>query len=301
MNCSALWKISVLTTPEAEEAVAEQLTEITRGTPASYFDAGAGTTTVSVFLEKNPRGGHLQKLLAGGLMRIRSCGLNIGAGKISLRKIRRENWAESWKRHFHPIEIGSALLIKPGWSKRRAKKNQAVVILDPGLSFGTGQHPTTGFCLQQIVACRELLGRQSFLDIGTGSGILAIAAAKLGYAPAEAFDFDPEAVRRARMNARKNRVAEKIKIGRADVTKLPRKSAEKFSLVCANLTANLLVAERERILSRLQPEGVLVLAGVLHSEFGSVQRHFEMGGLRRIATRIENEWQSGAFVFAKKI
>ena len=142
--------------------------------------------------------------------------------------MRREDWAESWKRHFKPIEIGDALLVKPSWSKRRPRKNQAVVILDPGLSFGTGQHPTTAFCLREIVRlklakergrlAREFKTRhhadepsalQSFLDIGTGSGILAIAAAKLGYQPVHAFDFDAEAVRIARANARANRVQAK--------------------------------------------------------------------------------------------
>ena len=71
---------------------------------------------------------------------MKSCGLNLGSGKIKIAKVRREDWAESWKRHFKPIEIGNALLVKPSWIKRRPRKNQAVVILDPGLSFGTGQH-----------------------------------------------------------------------------------------------------------------------------------------------------------------
>ena len=144
------------------------------------------------------------------MTRIKSCGLQIGAGKFALAKVRRENWAESWKRHFKPIEIGGELLIKPSWSKRRAKKNQAVLILDPGLSFGTGQHPTTSFCLEQLVQHRTIKADQSFLDIGTGSGILALAAAKLGYSLVEAFDFDPEAVAIARTNARRNRVSDKI-------------------------------------------------------------------------------------------
>ena len=108
--------------------------------------------------------------------------MKIGAGKIEIAKVKREDWAESWKRHFHPIEIGKTLLVKPSWSKKRPAKNQAVVILDPGLSFGTGQHPTTSFCLHQIARGRKNgTPRPSFLDIGTGSGILAIAAAKLGY------------------------------------------------------------------------------------------------------------------------
>ena len=146
-----------------------------------------------------------------------------------------------------------------------------MVVLDPGLSFGTGQHPTTAFCLRQLVARRRPGEAQSCLDIGTGSGILAIAAAKLGYAPVDAFDFDPEAVRIARANARRNGVAARIRFSRQDLTKLPRRSARKYSLVCANLISSLLLAERERILARLQPDGVLVVAGILKEEFAQVQ------------------------------
>jgi len=136
---------------------------------------------------------------------------------------------------------------------------------------------------------------RSLLDIGTGSGILAIAAAKLGYAPVDAFDFDPESVRIARENARKNGVLRKINITRRDVTKLPLRSEKKYSLICANLISTLLIAERTRILARLKPDGVLVLAGILNSEFDLVQRDYERAGLRLIASKVEKEWRSGAF------
>src|SRR5262249_31938257 len=157
-----------------------------------------------------------------------------------LEKVRQEDWAESWKRHFKPIEIGSTLLIRPGWSKRLARKGQATMILDPGLSFGTGQHPTTAFCLEQLVARRVRGQSQSLLDLGTGSGILAIAAAKLGYRPITAIDCDAEAARIARANARRNRVSHRVHFLQKDVAKLPGRPAEKYSMVCANLIAPIL-------------------------------------------------------------
>jgi ribosomal protein L11 methyltransferase len=176
-------------------------------------------------------------------------------------------------------------------------------VLDPGLSFGTGQHPTTGFCLQQLVAHSEKFnGRNAqgaFLDIGTGSGILAIAAAKLGYMPVEAFDFDAEAVRIARENARKNGVSRKVNIRREDVTKLASRSRKKYDLVCANLISTLLVAERRRIIARLKSGSILVLAGILASEFASVRSAYERGGLQLVASRTEKEWRSGAFCFGE--
>jgi ribosomal protein L11 methyltransferase len=302
MNSKPLWKVSAVTTPEAEEAVAE-LFERTFGQPAiSYTDLESGRTTVTVYLRKKvafparlspPE----KRSLLSELERIKHCGLNIGLGAISFKKVRREDWAESWKRHFKPIAIGSKLLIKPSWSRRRPRKGQSVVVLDPGLSFGTGQHPTTGFCLRQLAARRKPAARQSFLDIGTGSGILAIAAAKLGYEPVEAFDFDAEAVRIARENAAKNQVSAGIRLRRQDVTKLPLRSAGKYSVICANLIANLLLSERGRLLARLPEDGVLVLAGILKTEFRQVQRAFESAGLRLVASRTEHEWRSGAFIW----
>jgi ribosomal protein L11 methyltransferase len=224
-------------------------------------------------------------------------GLDIGPGSISLTRIAQSDWAECWKLHFKPVVIGSALLLKPSWSRRRPRKGQAVVILDPGLSFGTGRHPTTAFCLRELVAQRPRAGARSCLDVGTGSGILAIAAAKLGYGPVDAMDCDPECIRIARANARRNRVSARIRFLQQDLTGLPRRSARKYSVICANLVSSLLWAERERILARLNADGVLMVAGILKPEFGQVRTGFESAGLRLVASRTQNEWHSGAFTW----
>jgi len=293
-----LWRVSVTTSPEAEDAVAEMLGGLFGAAAAAYFNLESGVSTVSVFRDTKVDPPKMRAEIAAGLKRIEDCGLKIGAGKIEIAKVKREDWAESWKRHFHPLEIGKTLLVKPSWSKKRPRKGQAVVILDPGLSFGTGQHPTTSFCLNELVRGRKNGTAQSFLDIGTGSGILAIAAAKLGCAPVHAFDFDPESVRVARDNAKKNRVDAKLKPTRGDITKLPLKPARQYDLVCANLISNLLIAEKRRIVNRLKPDGTLVLAGILAVEFVGVERTFEKLGLKLAAKRVENEWCSGSFCFA---
>ena len=296
MKRTMLWKISVTTTPEAEDAVTELL-ESALGQPvSSYTDAETRHTAVSVYVPKRPDWSRARQAeLASGLKRIASSGLDIGPGKIALKRIRQEDWAESWKLHFQPVVIGSALLLKPSWSRRCPRKGQAVVVLDPGLSFGTGRHPTTAFCLRQLVASRQPGEAKSCLDIGTGSGILAIAAARLGYAPVDALDCDPDSIRVARANARRNGVSANIRFLRQDLQRLPRRSARKYSLVCANLVSSLLLAERERILARLRAGGVLVVAGILKREFAQVQRAFTAAGLRLIASRAQNEWRSAAF------
>ena len=294
-----LWRISVTTSLAAEDAVTEFLTSLFNQPAAAYFNVETGVSTVSFFSDVKPPAARIKREIAEGLKLIKQCGLNIGSGQIEIAKVKREDWAESWKRHFYPLEIGPRLLVKASWHKLRPKKGQSVVLLDPGLSFGTGQHPTTSFCLQQVVA---MAGNQrvkrtalSFLDIGTGSGILAIAAAKLGYAPVHAFDFDPEAVRVAKENARKNRVDAKCKITRGDITKLPAKPQRQYDLVCANLISNLLIAEKRRIVSRVKPGGRQVLAGILAKDFSEVEKNFTSFKLKLITKRVENEWCSGAF------
>jgi ribosomal protein L11 methyltransferase len=300
MKNKSLWRVSVATTSEAEESIAELLVTALGQTASLYFNVESEVSVVSVYSSKKILSREVREEISAGLKRIKNCGLKIGVGKITIAKVRREDWAESWKRHFKPIEIGNALLVKPSWSKKNPCKNQAVVILDPGLSFGTGQHPTTAFCLQEIARCHKIGMRQSFLDIGTGSGILAIATAKLGYKPVRALDFDPEAVRVARSNACVNSVLKKIKIERGDVTKLPAKPKEQFDLVCANLISTLLIAERRRIAAQLNRGGVLVLAGILKSEFSEVQKKFEALGLKLIASGSRKEWRSGSFCFKRK-
>ena len=135
------------------------------------------------------------------------------------------------------------------------------------------------------------------MDIGTGSGILAIAAAKLGYAPVHAFDFDPDAVRIARANARANGVHNQLRIARRNVTKLPIQPVRQYDLICANLISTLLIAERRRIVAQLKRGGRLVLAGILKSEFSQMQKIFAELGLKLAARKTEKEWRSGSFRF----
>ena len=296
MTQKPLLKISVTTTAEAEEAVGVTLEKIFGQPPSVYANEKTQTSVVSVYEpEFSAWTPASRRALNRELKIIKASGLRLGSGRITAQRLARENWAESWKRHFKPIEIGAALLLLPSWIRRKPKPGQAVIVLDPGLSFGTGHHATTGFCLAELVRCRKRGQRQSFLDIGTGSGILAIAASKLGYTPVAGFDFDPESVRVAKANAKQNRVQDRLILCRKDLTKLPLASARKYDFICANLISTLLLAERERIMNRLRPGGVLVLAGILKREFAAVQQAYEKAGLRFVRGRNEKEWRSGTF------
>ncbi len=296
MRARPLLRVSVTTSMEAEEAVAELLGRVFNRPASAYINEETKLTIVSVYCDRRADWTAAKRAaVAEGMRLVRSSGLNAGPGIVSASGVKREDWAESWKRHFKAIEISPRLLVKPGWVRRRPRKGQAVVVLDPGLSFGTGNHPTTEFCLRALADFRRAEARQSFFDAGTGSGILAIAAAKLGYAPVRAIDFDAEAVRIAQENARRNRA--RIHLNRGDVTRLPVRSREKYDFICANLISNLLIAERRKLIARLAPQGELAVAGILKDEFAEVRRAFEKEKLRLVRSRVQGEWQSGLFAF----
>ncbi len=294
-----LLKVSVTAPVEAEEPVAALLERVFGQAPALYTDEETLLTEVSVFLEAARSFSARRRAdLRRALDRLHAAGLLPGRGRVRWLRVPHRNWAEAWKRHFRPFEVAGRLLVLPTWSRRRPRPGQVEVRLDPGLSFGTGQHPTTAFCLEQIV--RLAPGRRgapprSLLDLGTGSGVLALAAARLGYAPVEAVDLDPAAVRAARANAALNGVASRIRIARRDLRRLPLQPARPFDVVCANLLADLLLAERDRLNARVAPGGTLVLAGILATEFQTVRAAYAAAGWRVVRARTAGEWRSGAF------
>ena len=291
-----LRKIAITTNSSAEDAVAALLEREFGQAPSIYTNADTGLTTASVYWNlPDAEVAETKAALRDGLADTEEHGLDVAPGRIAIRRVKARDWSESWKRHFKPIEIGHKLLVKPTWSHRAPKPGQQLVLLDPGLSFGTGQHATTHFCLTQVAKLRRPAERQSFIDMGTGSGILALAAAKLGYGPVKAFDFDPDAVRIAAENAELNGVCDALQLSQADLTKLPRGSKEKFDVVCANLIYDLLIAERDRILARLAPDGSLVLAGILATQFKAVEKAFAGAGLKLVTAKTDKEWRSGLF------
>lgn len=200
---------------------------------------------------------------------------------------REEQWTTFWRHHFHVQDIGRRLRTVPVWEKVPDRRRINLRI-DPGLSFGTGGHFTTRFCLEELErACQELRPR-SVLDAGTGSGILAIAAAKLGVPRVEAFDYDPECVKKSRDNAVLNRLAkDRIRFYAGDVlgSGWCRRPAD---VVCANILTSVLVAAAPALWRATRRR--LILTGIREVEGDSVADVFVAGGAKEILRDGDGEW-----------
>ncbi len=210
-------------------------------------------------------------------------------------ELKKEDWAEVWKKYFPVLPISEHLVIKPGWLDYHPAPGEVVVDIDPGMSFGTGQHATTAFCLRVIDRLAREKAAHSLLDAGCGSGILAIAGAKLGYDPVDAFDYDPDAVRIAAENFARNGITpEQLTPIVADAA-VYRGRSEGYDLVAANILGHLLKAYRLNIAGWVRPGGFLALAGILSTEFDTVAEAFLPLGFTEQDRCTEKEWTSGLF------
>ena len=260
---------------------------------SSYFDRETGTLRHTVYAVDETERDEALRRFAAALPEWQAMGLAVSeAEKFTLR---RSEWAEAWKDFFKPIELSERLVIRPGWYKDPLRPGQQLVILDPGLSFGTGQHPTTFYCLRQIDRLAAETPGLTMLDAGCGSGILAIAAAKLGYSIVDAFDFDPDAVEVARENAAVNHVENIVAPTVADAADYAGRGGG-YDLVCANLLGHLLIAFAPNIIRWVRPGGTLVLAGILESEFDRVAAAYTALGFTETDRATIREWTGGSFL-----
>jgi ribosomal protein L11 methyltransferase len=203
--------------------------------------------------------------------------------EMELREVADRDWLGEWKKSWQPVPVGERFLIAPPWSEISNMEGRITIRIEPGMAFGTGTHETTRLCL---VAIEKYFTGESFLDIGTGTGILAIAAAKLfPLAHTEACDTDLEAVLIARENARLNDVAERIsfRVGTVD------NETASANLVCANLTADVIVPLLPALLSATC--GRLILSGILDSQLELVRsRLLELGITGPMEVSADGEW-----------
>ena len=199
------------------------------------------------------------------------------------------DWQNAWKEHFTLLRIGERLVIKPSWIEYEPKEGEILIELDPGLAFGTGYHPTTYTCLE---AMEKLITPGSrVLDLGCGSGILSIAAVKLGAGQVVALDIDPQAVQSSRQNFRRTRITALVQL---DQGSLPhRLGAEgSFDLVVANISSRGVRERAPDILPALKPKGILIASGIIDEQHEETESALRQAGFTAIEAWPREDWVS---------
>lgn len=217
----------------------------------------------------------------------------------TVKTLREEDWANNWKEHFKPARIGKRIIIKPTWEDYQPSPGDIILEVDPGMAFGTGTHPTTRLCLEAMegIVCREgsyadaPRKLETALDVGTGSGILAIGAVKLGIERVTAIDIDPESVHTAQENININGATSAVSVSGALLQDLEGS----FDLILANILAEALVELSGELVRRLNPGGFLILSGILTEKEELAANGFAPFGLRLVETSREGDWSCLAY------
>ena len=192
--------------------------------------------------------------------------------------VEQEDWQNGWRKYYHPMDVGQRLAIVPSWQDYDT--DRVKLILDPGLAFGTGGHETTSLCMEAL--------DERVLDIGTGSGILAIAALKLGAAVAEGVDIDPVAVRTAGENAALNGVADKLTVLVGD---LSDKASGKYDIITANIVANAIMSLAPAVPGLMADDAVFIASGIIDSRKDEVITALEAAGLAVLEVKEKRGWE----------
>jgi ribosomal protein L11 methyltransferase len=212
--------------------------------------------------------------------------------ELSERRVAEEDWAEAWKEHFHVERFGRRIVVVPSWRDYAPLSGDAVVQLDPGMAFGTGQHETTRMCLEALEDAVRPGAR--VLDAGCGSGILSIAAARLGARDVLAVDVDPDCIRVTRENVAKNDLAGRIRAEQGslgDAWPFVEPADDRFDVAVANIIARVIVDLAEPLVRALKPGGTLIVSGIIAEREGEVVAALTAVGARITSTRAMGEWR----------
>ena len=202
---------------------------------------------------------------------------------LSTIGVEQEDWQNAWKKYYHAMDIGQRLAIVPGWEEYQT--DRTVITMDPGMAFGTGTHETTSLCLEVLDAC--IKGGERMLDIGTGSGILAIAALKLGAAEAEGVDIDPMCVRTAGENAQRNGVQDRFKVLVGD---LSDKASGVYNIITANIVASAILSLAPHVPALMAPGAVFIASGIIDTRKEEVLAGLRAAGLDPFEVHEKRGW-----------
>lgn len=219
-------------------------------------------------------------------------GFDKGAGTVDVIKVNEEDWENNWKKYYKPTKIGNKIVVKPIWEEYEAKEDELIVELDPGMAFGTGTHETTRMCMKSL---EKYVKKESrVFDIGTGSGILAISAAKLGAKDVVAVDLDPVAVDSAKKNVGYNNI-DNISVLHGDLMEVVEGKAD---IVVANIIADVIIFLTEGVKKFLNKDGYFITSGIILAKQDEVQEKMKACGFEVVEVINDGEW---ACVIGKNI
>lgn len=213
-----------------------------------------------------------------------NCPFDYGTLDISKTLVDDEDWVNNWKQYYKPIQEGRVTIV-PEWIDYEAKEGEYIVKIDPGMAFGTGEHESTKMCLMLLKALG--VEDKSVIDVGTGSGILALASAKLGAKVVEAYDIDDNAVKSAKENCVLNNLQDKIYVANAN---LLDKTTGKFDIVLANITADVLIMLSNSLGDYLKKDGIVIISGIILKRENDVKKAFEDNGFKVLQRINMGEW-----------
>ncbi len=284
-------QVTITTSQEASDAVANYLFE-RDATGIEIRDNLApnspSVTLISYFPADDLIGERVQDLREF-LASLIQAGIDTHPAKVTLRSIEEDNWSEQWRSAFPPQKIGKRLVIAPTWDDVVPEPSEVLIRLDPGMAFGTGQHPTTQLALELLEAA--IKEGDVVADIGAGSGILAIAAAKLGVKRVDAVDLDATTIPIARNNIQLNKVESVIRLYQGDGLNALERQGEKnvlgakYSLIVANILAKVLLPVIPRCPNFLEPAGRLILSGIMVQEVSQVETQLRAYGFQVLEVR----------------
>jgi len=211
----------------------------------------------------------------------------VGVPQVEAALLAGQDWASNWKKHFAPFAITSGLVIKPSWEEYQPKPGEAVIEMDPGMAFGTGQHETTSLCMQLMQEALREVSAARVLDVGTGTGILAMAAALFGAGSVVGIDNDPDAVQAAADNVAHNGLSDTVEIAITPLAEL----AGEYQLVVANIIHDVLVSMREDLARCTMAGGTLILSGILAGDQAeNISSYFKQAGFTCLERKEQGEW-----------
>ncbi|WP_258298074.1 50S ribosomal protein L11 methyltransferase [Paenibacillus peoriae] len=234
---------------------------------------------------------------------LRSFDIDPGKVQYELKTVDEDDWANAWKQYFKPLRVSDRLTIKPTWEDYEpASEEEKIIELDPGMAFGTGTHPTTSLCLRMLESV--IKGGEEVIDVGTGSGILAIGAVKLGAKHVLALDLDPVAVSSARENTRLNGLEERITIKESDLLSVLNASDPTLGiqlpvkLVVANILAEIILLFIDDVYKALEPGGIYIASGIWKNKEEVVETALKAAGFEIAEISRDEDWL--AFVARKR-